>query len=345
MSSHYQAVNWNRQKFIYDSFALGGVLALLGAFVVTNLVVHPEITIETLIIRGLAVVALLLMHVILCLGPLSRLDPRFLPLLYNRRHLGVLMFLLALAHASFAIIQFHSLGDLNPIVSVLAGNQEVNRLSQFPFEILGLIALIVLFFMAATSHDYWLANLTPPVWKTLHMLVYVAYGLLIAHVALGVLQAEWSMSYTTLLGGGMLLVFGLHLTAGLRERRGEAESPRTAEAWVDVCAVSDIKEGRARIATAGGERIAVFRYDGKLSCVSNVCRHQNGPLGEGRIVDGCITCPWHGYQYLPDSGTSPPPFTEKIPTFNLKVLNGRVLVDPAPNAPGTRVEPARVMES
>jgi nitrite reductase/ring-hydroxylating ferredoxin subunit len=29
---------------------------------------------------------------------------------------------------------------------------------------------------------------------------------------------------------------------------------------------------------------------------------QNGPLGEGRIVDGCITCPWHGYQYRPDTG-------------------------------------------
>ena len=26
-------------------------------------------------------------------------------------------------------------------------------------------------------------------------------------------------------------------------------------------------------------------------------------------MDGCITCPWHGYQYLPHNGQSPPPFT------------------------------------
>jgi DMSO/TMAO reductase YedYZ heme-binding membrane subunit len=46
--------------------------------------------------------------------------------------------------------------------------------------------------MAATSHDFWLHNLTAPVWKRLHMLVYPAYGLLIAHVTLGALQSETS---------------------------------------------------------------------------------------------------------------------------------------------------------
>ena len=112
------------------------------------------------------------------------------------------------------------------------------------------------------------------------------------------------------------------------------------DGWVEICGVDDIKELRARMALVGGERIAVFRYDGRISCVSNVCQHQNGPLGEGKIVDGCITCPWHGYQYLPDSGQSPPPFTERIPTFSVQLRNGRVFVHRTPNPPGTRVEPA-----
>ena len=63
---------------------------------------------------------------------------------------------------------------------------------------------------------------------------------------------------------------------------------------------------------------------------------------EGRIVDGCITCPWHGYQYSPETGASPPPFIEKIPTFNARVVDGAVWVDPRPNPPGTRVEPATI---
>ncbi|MBN36100.1 MAG: hypothetical protein CMM46_15255 [Rhodospirillaceae bacterium] len=34
--------------------------------------------------------AFLLLTVVLCLGPLARLDERFLPLVSNRRHFGVL---------------------------------------------------------------------------------------------------------------------------------------------------------------------------------------------------------------------------------------------------------------
>jgi nitrite reductase/ring-hydroxylating ferredoxin subunit len=112
--------------------------------------------------------------------------------------------------------------------------------------------------------------------------------------------------------------------------------------YVDACAVADIPENRARIVCLSGERVAIFKYEGKISAVSNVCQHQNGPLGEGKIVFGCITCPWHGYQYQPDTGASPPPFVEKVPTFKVRVKNGRVFVHPKPNPAGTRAEPALV---
>ncbi len=119
-------------------------------------------------------------------------------------------------------------------------------------------------------------------------------------------------------------------------------SAATDEGYVDVCAVVDIPEKRARIMCLSGDRVAIFKYDGKVSAVSNVCQHQNGPLGEGKILDGCITCPWHGYQYLPDTGASPLPFVEKVPTFNVRVKDGHVFVHPKPNPPGQRAEPALV---
>jgi nitrite reductase/ring-hydroxylating ferredoxin subunit len=196
--------------------------------------------------------------------------------------------------------------------------------------------------MAATSHDFWLANLTAPVWKSLHMMVYVAYASIVLHVALGVLQAERQPILAALLGGGLAMLVTLHLVSGQRERACDREISRAADGagFVEACRLSDIREKRARIVTLAGERVAIFRYDGKVSAISNVCQHQNGPLGEGKIVDGCITCPWHGYQYLPESGASPPPFTEKVPPFRVRLDGDRVLVDPRPNPPGTRVEPA-----
>ncbi len=296
MSVGYRAVGWNWQKKTYDGTLLGGVVLYLATFIGVSLAVHPDVTIETLLIRGFGTAALLLLHIILVIGPLCRLDRRFLPLLYNRRHLGVTMFLLALAHGGFSLVQFHALGDLNPLVSVLVSNPRYDSLSQFPFEVLGLGALLILFLMAATSHDFWLANLTAPVWKALHMMVYVAYALVVLHVALGALQSETKAWLTVVLGAGLITVLALHGIAGLKERDRDRElssEPRT-DGFVDVCAVAEIPEKRAKIVTLAGERVAIFRYDGKISAISNVCQHQNGPLGEGKIVDGCVVCPWHG---------------------------------------------------
>ncbi len=343
MSLSYQAVLWNRQKKLYDVLIGGGVLAYLFIFVGLGSLIRPESTIETLIIRAFGTLGLLLLHIILSIGPLARLDSRFLPLLYNRRHLGVTMFLCGLVHGAFSIAQFHLLGNLHPLVSVLTSNTRTDSLHAFPFQPLGLAALAILFLMAVTSHDFWLANLSAPVWKSLHMLVYVAYGLLVLHVTLGVLQSETSPVLSWILVAGFVWVVSLHLVAGFREAPGDRghEAPG-ADGFVRACAVDEIKDNRARIVCLAGERVAIFKYDGKISAVSNACQHQNGPLGEGLIVDGCITCPWHGYQYTPETGASPPPFTEKVPTFHVRVERGDVFVDPRPNLPGTRVEPALV---
>lgn len=341
MSNHYQAVGWNRQKKIYDALLATGVLAYLAMFAVLHGLFFPNATLETILLRGFGSAAFLLLHVILCIGPLCRLDNRFLPLLYNRRHMGVTMFFLALGHAAIVILQYHAFGDLNPLVSIFLSNDGAESVSQFAFQPLGLAALFILFLMAATSHDFWLANLTAPVWKALHMGVYLAYGLLVAHVVLGVLQADLSPVMAGSVAAGFITVLGLHLWAAGKDRALDFEDKVGSE-FVDVCAVEDIPMDRAKIFTLGGERVAVFRYGQKISAISNVCQHQNGPLGEGKVIDGCVTCPWHGYQYRPDDGCSPPPFAEKVPTFHVKVDAGRVFVNPSPNPAGTKVEPAMV---
>jgi nitrite reductase/ring-hydroxylating ferredoxin subunit/DMSO/TMAO reductase YedYZ heme-binding membrane subunit len=344
MSVAYRAVNWNRQKRIYDSALGATAIGLVALFAGLTALAHPDATAETILIRGLGLAAIALLHLILAVGPLTRLDRRFLPLLYNRRHLGVTMALLALAHAGFALVQFHALGNVNPFVSVLVSNRSWISVSGFPFELLGLGALVILVLMAATSHDFWLSVLTPPVWKRLHMLGYLAYLLVLGHVGLGVLQDERSLWYALPFALGAAAIGGLHLAAALRERARDREAAPDQD-WEDVGSAASIPEGRALVGVVGGERVAVFRHEGRLSAVSNVCKHQNGPLGEGRIIDGCITCPWHGYQYRPDSGTSPPPFDDRIPTFNLRLAGDRVLVHRIPNPPGTRVEPVPVRSS
>ena len=174
--------------------------------------------------------------------------------------------------------------------------------------------------MAATSHDFWLHNLSPKVWKSLHMLVYFAYALIVAHVLLGTGFEEGGLS-NILVGVGAIIVVGSHILAANKSLKDTPVLTNVnKEHFYKVCSVDDIEENRAKVVMVKEENIAIFKYDNKLSAIHNVCKHQNGPLGEGKIVDGCITCPWHGYQYLAHNGQSPPPFTEKVTTYDVKVF-------------------------
>jgi nitrite reductase/ring-hydroxylating ferredoxin subunit len=44
--------------------------------------------------------------------------------------------------------------------------------------------------------------------------------------------------------------------------------------------------------------------EGTPFAVSNLCRHQLGKLGRGRVTDdGCLQCPWHRANYDVDDGS------------------------------------------
>jgi DMSO/TMAO reductase YedYZ heme-binding membrane subunit len=115
-------------------------------------------------IRAFGSCAFLMLTVILSIGPLARLDRRFLPLPYNRRHFGVLTFVIASLHVWFMLEWYAVQGTLPNLLTELMTWGDYGKFIRFPFKVLGIMALVVLFLMAATSHDFWLAFLTPRAW-------------------------------------------------------------------------------------------------------------------------------------------------------------------------------------
>lgn len=346
MSSGYTVVQWTAFKKSYDLALTLGVLGFLGAYVAAALLwLTPtqQLAPPQMLIRALGSCAFALLTLVLAIGPLARLSPRFLPLLYNRRHMGLMCFLLSALHAIVVLVWYHGFGEINPFVSLLVSNPRYNAIGGFPFESLGLVALLILFVLAATSHDFWNANLGPKVWKAIHMSVYGAYALLVAHVMLGAVQGGKNPAYAVAVAAGAALIAGLHIAAGRRELRRDAGLEAPGDGWLPVGPPMSILDGCARIVTPPvGERIAVFRQGNEIFAVSNVCRHQGGPLGEGRIVDGCITCPWHGYQYQPQDGHAPAPFTEKIATYRTQITGGKVYVQTQAAGLGQALSPSLI---
>jgi len=350
MTAGYRPVNWDRTKRIYDTVLIAAVAGYILAYTAIGPMlqhVSRPLDAPSLAMKASGSCAFILLTIILAIGPLARLDRRFLPLLYNRRHFGVICCAVAAAHAQAVLGWYFAFSKVPPTAALLGADTSFGQVQGFAFIPFGVAAFMIVLLLAATSHDFWLNFLTPPVWKAIHMLVYLAYLLVVLHVALGELQATSSPLLAVVVAGGCCALIALHLAAGLRQRATERAlaAPAAAPGWVDAGEVAAIGEARATIVRlADGGEVAIFRHQGRLSAVGNLCAHQNGPLGEGRIVDGCITCPWHGYQYRPEDGMSPPPFTEKVATYRLRLDGRRVLLDPQANPPGTYVAPLAIPE-
>jgi pyruvate oxidase len=80
--------------------------------------------------------------------------------------------------------------------------------------------------------------------------------------------------------------------------------------WFRVADVDELPSGRVKTVTAGIHSMALTNINGQLTAMENRCPHQGGPLGEGSIEIGndgqCwLRCPWHGWDFDPQTGRSP----------------------------------------
>jgi hypothetical protein len=116
MSQTFVTVQWNRRKYVYDALVVGGIAVYLWLFRwVSQIVLSGDhaVTPEILGMRAWGSCAFLLLTAILCLGPLARLDRRVLPLVYNRRHFGVIFFVVAANHARQVLDFYHAYGSVS----------------------------------------------------------------------------------------------------------------------------------------------------------------------------------------------------------------------------------------
>ncbi|HEY6339259.1 MAG TPA: Rieske (2Fe-2S) protein [Candidatus Sulfotelmatobacter sp.] len=77
----------------------------------------------------------------------------------------------------------------------------------------------------------------------------------------------------------------------------------------------------------GDKVICVANVNGTISAMDNVCLHRGGPLGQGMIEGNKLVCPWHGWQWDPQTGQAMQDARAKVAVYPLKIENGDVLVE------------------
>ncbi len=94
----------------------------------------------------------------------------------------------------------------------------------------------------------------------------------------------------------------------------------------EIVHVDEVKEGRGNRVRVDGEEIVLFKVNGQVCAIANLCPHQRFQLlHEGEFKNGIVTCPMHGWAYDVRTGISVNA-SGKVKTFPVEVTNGKVFV-------------------
>lgn len=96
--------------------------------------------------------------------------------------------------------------------------------------------------------------------------------------------------------------FGGHMTFDLGTMVNHLAFASGPEQYVRVGAPMDFPEGAMTLVDAGGMPVLMVRLDGRLNAIADICTHAGGPLHEGKLQGGVVTCPWHGSRFCIGSG-------------------------------------------
>jgi hypothetical protein len=308
MSARYVPIGWTPAKRAYDLVLVVGTVGYLLAYLhLGPMFGDPELDGQSLAMKAYGSCAFLLLTAALAIGPLARLDHRFLPLLYNRRHLGVVAFLVALSHALEALGWHFAFSAIPSGVAMLSSEPVPGAAPGLPFVPFGVVALLILFALAATSHDFWLSFLTDRraeggcTWRSYRpMRWWRACGL-------RALQSATTPALAILvLGGARGRWLRCTLAAALRERRTDAQAPAAAKAAPGSGAGAPTpcrKAAPLPCARRTAKRSAIIRNDGPPLGRQPTCvPHLERPAWRGADRGWLHHLPWHGFQFRPEDG-------------------------------------------
>lgn len=95
--------------------------------------------------------------------------------------------------------------------------------------------------------------------------------------------------------------------------------------WTPVLADKELSDGEHRKVDAGAVSVLLHRSGAKTLALDSVCSHMGGPLDEGKIADGCVTCPWHGSAFrLTDGSIVRGPASHPQPAYETRINDGQI---------------------
>lgn len=106
--------------------------------------------------------------------------------------------------------------------------------------------------------------------------------------------------------------------------------------FVSVARVADIPPGTGRTVDVKGIWIAFYNVDGTFYAVDNTCPHAGGPLGEGKLTEGIVECPWHGWRFNIRAGARVGNNTITVACCPVRIESDQIQIALPPSVPSPK---------
>jgi nitrite reductase/ring-hydroxylating ferredoxin subunit len=93
------------------------------------------------------------------------------------------------------------------------------------------------------------------------------------------------------------------------------------DGYTKICKVSELKENQGKRFLVNDVDIAVFKVNGEIFVLNNVCPHQHtSVIYDGFIEDGYVVCPVHGWMFSLKTGKQPTG-AKGLDSYSVKVID------------------------
>jgi nitrite reductase/ring-hydroxylating ferredoxin subunit/putative flippase GtrA len=124
------------------------------------------------------------------------------------------------------------------------------------------------------------------------------------------------------------------------ERSILSEAPTIANGFVKVGDVAELGAAGQFSRWVGNHDILVYRHNGTIRGLSNICPHFGGPVGYYQLRDGKFTCLWHNLQFDADSGRCLGFPKLRLREYKIIVQEGEIYAQLVEEEPATTVDAA-----
>lgn len=98
------------------------------------------------------------------------------------------------------------------------------------------------------------------------------------------------------------------------------------EGYFKICSVKELNENSGKYFFVNETDIALFKVDGEIFALNNVCPHQHAALiYSGFVENNFVSCPAHGWQFNLQTGKQPDG-NRGLDIYPVKVKNDFVFV-------------------